>query len=312
MASVAGIDCGTNSLRLLVIDEDSREQLIRTMKIVRLGEGVDATGKFAPEAIKRVENGLNEFVPIMKKYGVRAVRMVATSATRDVKNRGEFFDMTAKVLSAVVPGACAEVISGEEEAHLSFAGAISDFSTHDGPFAVVDLGGGSTELVTGDGGGTLWGEYSANIGCVRLTERFLHHQPPTIGEIASARTTAALALRTAAVHVPLRNVKTWVGVSGTFTTLSALIQGLDTYDETKIHLSTITFNELKVMTQKLLSMTAEERRSLGPMHSGRADVIGGGAIIVEELVNLFCEQTGLNKIVISEHDILDGIVAGLS
>lgn len=311
MASVAGIDCGTNSLRLLVIDEDTREQHTRIMKIVRLGEGVDATGKFSSAAITRVEQGLNEFVPIMKKYDVHRIRMVATSATRDASNRDDYFDMTESVLSQVVTGARAEVISGEEEAQLSFRGAISDFSAEKGPFAVVDLGGGSTELVTGHSTGLVTGAYSANIGCVRLTERFLHHQPPTADEVRSARVTAAVALREAASHVPLEDVKTWVGVSGTFTTLSALIQKLDTYDERRTHLSRITFDELTDTTAHLISMTAQERRSLGPMHPGRADVIGGGAIVVEELVRMFRAHTDLSELLISEHDILDGIVTGL-
>ncbi|MBJ7352054.1 MAG: exopolyphosphatase, partial [Rhodococcus sp.] len=184
MTRVAAIDCGTNSIRLLVADNNGKTlaDVAREMRVVRLGQGVDATGAFVPEAIERTRVALVEYAEIIRKTGATAVRMVATSATRDASNREDFFSMVREVLGKVIPGAEAEVITGDEEARLSFAGAVGELDSAAGPFLVVDLGGGSTELVLGDAKGVK-AAFSANIGCVRLTERFLHSDPPTADEI---------------------------------------------------------------------------------------------------------------------------------
>ena len=185
VSRVGAIDCGTNSIRLLIADMvDGRlRDVHREMRIVRLGQGVDATGRFAPEALARTQAALTAYAELLRDHEVPAVRMVATSATRDASNRDVFFEMTAEVLGAVVPGAVAEVITGTEEAELSFRGAVNELDTAAGPFVVVDLGGGSTEVVLGVR--DVEASYSADIGCVRLTERCLHSDPPTAGEIAA-------------------------------------------------------------------------------------------------------------------------------
>ena len=227
---VAAIDCGTNSIRLLIADPDGPglRDVHREMRIVRLGQGVDATGEFAAEAIARTRAALSDYAALLGEHGVRRVRMVATSAARDVANRDEFFAMTSQVLGAVVPGAVAEVITGTEEAALSFHGAVAELDPAQGPFAVVDLGGGSTEIVVGQagpGGGVAAG-FSADIGCVRLTERCLHSDPPTAAQVAAARGVVRRALGEALRAVPVEGVRTWVGVAGTMTTLAALAAAL--------------------------------------------------------------------------------------
>jgi exopolyphosphatase/guanosine-5'-triphosphate,3'-diphosphate pyrophosphatase len=236
--------------------------------------------------------------------------MVATSATRDAANRDEFFAMTADVLGAVVPGAVAEVITGVEEAALSFHGAIGELDSAAAPFVVVDLGGGSTEVVLGEA--DVQASYSADIGCVRLTERCLHSDPPTEAEIADARKVVRDALAEALRDVPVDGARTWVGVAGTFTTLSALAQRMATYDSEAIHLSRVGFDELLPVCAELLAMTRQQRAVLGPMHEGRVDVIGGGAIVVEELARELGSRAGIDELVVSEHDILDGIALSLA
>ena len=187
MTRVAAIDCGTNSIRLLIADvHDGRLcDVHREMRIVRLGQGVDATGRFAPDALERARVALVDYAASCAANGVDRIRMVATSATRDACNRDVFFAMTADVLSAVVDGSVAEVITGAEEAELSFRGAVSELDSGVAPFVIVDLGGGSTEIVLGTD--TVVASFSADIGCVRLTERCLHSDPPTTAEVAAAR-----------------------------------------------------------------------------------------------------------------------------
>ena len=207
--TVAAIDCGTNSIRLLIAERvDGRlRDLHREMRIVRLGEGVDATGRFAVEALARTEAALVDYAVLLGEHSVRKLRMVATSATRDAATRDEFFAMTATILGAVVPGAVAEVITGTEEAQLSFAGAVGELDSAAAPFVVVDLGGGSTEVVLGDGDG-VQASYSADIGCVRMTERCLHSDPPTAAEVAAApigaRAPRAIGPRSATRRRPVR------------------------------------------------------------------------------------------------------------
>lgn len=310
---VGAVDCGTNSIRLLISDIDDSVRLTdvhREMRIVRLGQGVDATGEFAPEAIARTRVALSAYAELMDALGVQRVRMVATSAARDVSNRETFFAMTAELLASVVPGAVAEVITGTEEAALSFAGAVGELDSTAGPYVVVDLGGGSTETVIGDTGGVN-ASFSADIGCVRLTERCLHSDPPTAGEIAAAREVVRAQLARTFEVVPVEQARTWVGVAGTFTTLAALAHRLDAYDPAAIHLSRVPLGRLSEVTSELIAMPRAQRAALGPMHEGRVDVIGGGSIVVQELARELSGRAGITELVVSEHDILDGIAMSL-
>jgi exopolyphosphatase / guanosine-5'-triphosphate,3'-diphosphate pyrophosphatase len=313
---LAGIDCGTNSIRLLIADAtDGRlSDVHRETRIVRLGQGVDATGEFAPEAIDRTRTALADYASLLREHDVKRVRMVATSAARDVANRDDFFAMTAEVLGAVVPGAAAEVITGAEEAELSFRGAVGELDSAAGPFIVVDLGGGSTELVVGGGpaGDQVVASYSADIGCVRLTERCLHSDPPTPEEVAAARQVVRERLDVALGVVPVEGARTWVGVAGTMTTLSALAHNMTTYDSVAIHLSRVAGGDLLAVCERLIAMTRSQRAALPPMHEGRADVIAGGAIVVEELARELRARAGIDELTVSEHDILDGIVLSIA
>jgi exopolyphosphatase/guanosine-5'-triphosphate,3'-diphosphate pyrophosphatase len=311
MSTVAAIDCGTNSIRLLIADsvDGSLRDVHREMRIVRLGQGVDATGQFAPEAIERTKAALADYAELLKRHGVSTVRMVATSATRDAANRDVFFAMTADVLGAAVPGAIAEVISGDEEARLSFNGAVHELDAAAAPYVVVDLGGGSTEVVLGER--EAQAGYSADIGCVRLTERCLHTDPPTAVEVAAAREVVRERLGEALRVVPVERARTWVGVAGTMTTLAALAQRMTTYDPAAIHLSRVGFGELLPVCEEIIAMSHDQRAALGPMHEGRVDVIGGGAIIVEELADALGSRAGIEELVVSEHDILDGIALSI-
>jgi len=309
MSRVAGIDCGTNSLRLLVADLSPQGELRdvhREMRVVRLGQGVDATGQLAPEAIERTRVALVDYAKILARTGVQPVRMVATSATRDASNREDFFGMVREVL-----GVDAEVITGDEEARLSFAGAVGELDPADGPFVVVDLGGGSTELVLGDADGVR-AAYSTDIGCVRLTERCLPHDPPTSEDIAAAEQVVRQTLARAFDEVPVSTARTWVGVAGTMTTIAALAMELPEYDAATIHLSRVPLTRLHEVTERLTAMSRAQRMELGPMHPGRADVIGGGAIITRVLADELAARAGITELVVSEHDILDGIALSLS
>ncbi|MFD6162410.1 exopolyphosphatase [Nocardia sp. NPDC060256] len=311
---VAAVDCGTNSIRLLiadVLDDGTLADVHREMRIVRLGKGVDATGALQPEAIERTRVALADYVALMRKTGVTRVRMTATSATRDASNREDFFAMARAELGTVVPGAEAEVISGDEEARLSFAGAIGELSSEAGPFVVVDLGGGSTELVFGDSDG-VQAAFSADIGCVRITERCLPGDPPTAEQISAAREFAAERLAEAFARVPVEGAHTWVGVAGTMTTLAAVALDLPEYDSEKVHLTRLTLDQLRAVCDRLIATTHEERAALGPMHPGRVDVIGGGGVIAEVLADELSRRAGISEIVVSEHDILDGIALSIA
>ncbi|OBI39823.1 Ppx/GppA phosphatase family protein [Mycobacterium sp. E2238] len=312
VSRLAGIDCGTNSIRLLIADMiDGRlRDVHRETRIVRLGQGVDATGQFAPDAIARTRDALTDYASLLERHGVERVRMVATSAARDVANRDVFFAMTADVLGAVVPGAVAEVITGAEEAALSFRGAVGELDPAAGPFVVVDLGGGSTEIVVG--GDKVVASYSADIGCVRLTERCLHSDPPTPDEVEAARAVVREGLAVALGVVPVEGARTWVGLAGTMTTLSALAHNMTAYDSAAIHLSRVPGGDLLAVCGRLIAMSRSERAALPPMHEGRADVIGGGAIVVEELARELRTRAGIDELTVSEHDILDGIVLSIA
>ena len=316
MSVVAGVDCGTNSIRLLICEvsaDGTLREITRENTIVRLGQGVDATGRLHPDAIARTREALASYVERMAAEGVSAVRMVATSATRDASNRDEFFSMTAELLGRIQPGAVAEVISGEEEAALSFAGATVDIDPARGPFCVIDLGGGSTEFIVGKNAREISGAFSTQMGCVRVTERIMVSDPAVPEEIHNARLLIDEKITQAASHIPLGEAATLVGCAGTFTTLSALAQSLDAYDPEAIHMSEISFGRMRDTTATLVAHTAAQRKENPVMHPGRADVIGAGAVIVEQLMAAFEELSGgrIQSFIISEKDILDGIVAGL-
>jgi exopolyphosphatase/guanosine-5'-triphosphate,3'-diphosphate pyrophosphatase len=341
---VAAVDCGTNSIRLLIaeVSPDGRlSDVHREMRIVRLGQGVDATGELRPDAIERTRVALHDYVDQMLEASVERVRMVATSATRDARNREDFFAMAAAELGRVVQGAQAEVITGDEEARLSFAGAVGELSGDEGPFVVVDLGGGSTEVVLGDSAsrrpagadsqgasrqpagvdsqvasrqpaGEVQAAFSADIGCVRITERCLHGNPPTPEEIASARFFAAERLAQAFGVVPVERAHTWVGVAGTMTTIAAVALDLPEYDSEKVHLTRLSLEQVRAVCHRLIGMNHDERAALGSMHPGRVDVIGGGAVITEVLADELARRAGIGELIVSEHDILDGIAQSIA
>ncbi|AHI22377.1 Ppx/GppA phosphatase family protein [Corynebacterium vitaeruminis] len=314
MTRLAAVDCGTNSIRLLIVEVNGQEtrEILRTMKIIRLGQGVDATGELDPAAIERARVALREYVDKMKREYVQDVRMVATSATRDASNKEDFFRMTGELLGEIVPGARAEVISGEEEARLSFRGAVADLPPEAGPFCVIDLGGGSTEFVVGTSDGEILGAHSAQMGCVRLTERIMRTDPPSRSEREIAEEYVAERIADVEKIVPVGKAQTFVGCAGTFTTLAALALGLEAYDARAIHDSRLRFAALKVLTNQLIEETSTQRAAHPVMHPGRADVIAGGSVVVNGIIDMIQRNTQVTDMVISEKDILDGIVAGLA
>jgi exopolyphosphatase/guanosine-5'-triphosphate,3'-diphosphate pyrophosphatase len=317
MSRVAAIDCGTNSIRLLVADVTTGSDGLpalrdvhRETRIVRLGQGVDASGELVPEAIERTRAALADYTAVLRRKGTERVRMVATSATRDARNREDFFGMVRDTL-----GTDAEVISGDEEAQLAFTGAVGDLDPEDGPFVVVDVGGGSTELVVGTleaGGATVQFARSVDIGSVRITERCLPGDPPGRDEVAEARELATRILDDAFAAVPVDGVRTWVGVAGTITTLSAVAQRLPAYDPDAVHLSRIPRADLHRVAEELLGMSREERGRHKAIDPGRIDVIGGGALIVDVLATELHQRAGVTELVVSEHDILDGIARSIA
>lgn len=316
---VAAIDCGTNSIRLLIADLSLTVagayllDVHREMRIVRLGQGVDATGRLAPEALDRTWRALADYAAIIRASGVDAVRMTATSATRDAANAADF---TAMVRGAL--GQDPEVIAGTEEASLSFRGAVGDLASADGPFLVFDIGGGSTEFVVGSAAGgvaRLAGAVSQNIGSVRITERLLRGDPPDADSVHAARVWARELVAAGLDGLPagaLASVRTVVAVAGTATTVAAGVLDLPVYDPPKIHLSRLTVPAIRAQSDALLAMTVAERVALGYMHPGRADVIGGGSLVLATVAELLAERIGARELVISEHDLLDGIALSLA
>jgi exopolyphosphatase / guanosine-5'-triphosphate,3'-diphosphate pyrophosphatase len=299
---VAAIDCGTNSIRLLIADvaDATVTDVSRRMEIVRLGEGVDRTGRLADAALARTRKALLGYAAEIAELGVTRVRMCATSASRDASNAADFRDMVRGVL-----GADPEVISGEQEARLSFAGAVAGLSAEP-PYLIVDIGGGSTEFVTG--GAAVEHAISMDIGCVRMTERHLHDDPPTAAQIEAATADITAAVDTALAAVGGRAAHTLVGLAGSVTTVAALALGLTDYDAGRIHHARITREQVAEVTAGLLGSTVQQRLALPVMHSGRADVIGAGALILRTIV----ERSGRPAVVASEHDILDGIALSLA
>ena len=330
---VAAIDCGTNSLRLLVADVDPETGLLtdvdRRMEIVRLGQGVDSTGRLAPEALERTLRALRGYARVIGDRSAAAVRMVATSATRDADNAADFVHGVSGVL-----GLEPEVLSGQEEAYLSFVGATAEFGGGSagpggGPYLVVDIGGGSTEFVLGDrqspadrapadqaSAGLITGvarpagvsAVSVDIGCVRLTERHLHSDPPRPAEISAAAADIDAALDAVATALPVTAARTLVGLAGSVTTVAGLALGLGEYDSARIHHARVSAEQVAAQTRRLLSQTRQERAALGVMHPGRVDVIGGGAMVLDQIMRRF----GFGEVLASEHDILDGIAWSLA
>jgi exopolyphosphatase/guanosine-5'-triphosphate,3'-diphosphate pyrophosphatase len=303
---VAALDCGTNSLRLLIseLDGDKLTDVVREMEIVRLGEGVDQTGRFAPAALDRTFAVLERYAAEIAEYGAERVRMVATSATRDAANRDEFLDGVRTRL-----GVEAEVVSGDEEAALSFGGATAELrgtGQFPAPYAVCDIGGGSTEFVVGDDTGVLAAR-SVDVGCVRMTERHLRDDPPSAAQIAAATADIDAAIALAAATVPLGDARTLVGLAGSVTTVAALVLGLPAYDPEAIHHARLSAAEVAETAAALLGMDRAERAALGPMHPGRVDVIGAGALVLDRIMQV----GGFAEVVVSEHDILDGIALSL-
>jgi exopolyphosphatase/guanosine-5'-triphosphate,3'-diphosphate pyrophosphatase len=297
---VAAIDCGTNSIRLLVADVEGGRltDVAREMRVVRLGQDVDRTGRLAPEALARTFAALRDYADQIRDLGAGRVRMCATSATRDAANRDEFVSGCVEIL-----GVEPEVISGAEEAQTSFAGATSTLprDRFPAPYLVVDIGGGSTEFVLGDTAVTE--SISVDMGCVRLTERRLRSSPPTGEEVAAAESDIDALMARVADTVNLPSAGTLVGLAGSVTTVAALAMGIPAYDPEAIQHSRIAFADVDRVTTDLLARTREQRLEHAVMHPGRADVIGAGALILRRLM----QHVGADSVVASESDILDGI-----
>jgi exopolyphosphatase/guanosine-5'-triphosphate,3'-diphosphate pyrophosphatase len=302
MSQVAVIDCGTNSIRLLIaeISGSTFKEVIRTMEIVRLGQGVDENKAFHPDAINRTLLAVKSFKEIIDRNNVDKIRFCATSATRDAMNRNLFIDGVRDILNVQV-----EVIPGEEEAALSFTGATYQLDQGSGPFLVVDIGGGSTEFVYGDK--KVISAKSVNIGCVRMSERHLTNQPPTMDQIASAIVDIDIAITQAAVSVPVNSAKSLIAVAGTATTVAAAALDLSKYDRDLIHLSKISADKVHKVAQMFQSMNKSEISALPYMHEGRVDVITAGSLVLSRVM----AATGAVEFVASESDILDGMAFSL-
>ena len=344
--TIAGVDCGTNSIRLLIARPEGTEQaaaraaadpdtplpgegdialdttgapvdVVRQMRVVRLGQGVDATGAFAGEALERTFAAVEEYARLIHRHHAGRVRFVATSASRDVSNRDEFLDGVEARL-----GVRPEIISGGEEARLSFSGAVSVLDALDdgaGPapaaedrVLVVDLGGGSTEFVLGTAAGQVIDAVSMDMGCVRFTERFLRTDPPTAQERDQAAAAVDAVLDEVAERLDLGSVRALIGVAGTVTTVTAAALGLEEYDSEKIHAAVLPSQTVHATAQRLVSATREDRAALGYMHPGRVDVIGAGSLIWSRIVDRLERTAGLTHTITSERDILDGIVRSVA
>ncbi len=310
---VAGIDCGTNSIRLLIaeVTDSGLVDVDRRMLVVRLGQGVDATGRLAPEALERTFAATREYAEAIRAAGAERIRFVATSASRDAENAAEFRAGIADIL-----GVEPEVVTGEQEAALSFAGATAGLGAATDadlarPYLVVDVGGGSTEFVLGDvadGAASVLASRSVDVGCVRMRERRLHSDPPAAEEIAAATADIDAAIDLAAEVVPLEKARTLIGVAGTVTTIAAISLGLEAYDPVAIHGTRVPAETVHQISARMLAATKDQRAAIGVMHPGRVDVIGAGALVVDRIVR----RLGELDLIASEHDILDGIAASLA
>lgn len=311
---VAAIDCGTNSIRLLLADVDAAgnlTELDRRMEVVRLGQGVDRTGELAPEALERTLAATRQYAAAIEAAGAQKVRFVATSATRDARNRDAFFDGVRSALGVEV-----EVISGGEEAQLSFRGATGAVAeAHGGPFLVVDLGGGSTELVLGTG--SVDASVSMDVGSVRMTERHLHSDPPSSAEIAAARADVRAHLDDAARAVPLAKTATLVGLAGSITTVTAHALGLTEYRRERVNQAELPVQVVLDSCAALVEAPRAERAAMGFLHPGRVDVIAAGALVWSEVITRVAADVAaaggsLTSVVTSEYDILDGIALSMA
>ena len=305
MTRVAAIDCGTNSIRLLIAEPDGAgglKDLERRLEVVRLGQGVDATGEFHPDALRRTFAAVDEYAELIKgaEVPVENVHFVATSATRDVKNREALFTGTKERL-----GVLPDVISGETEARLSFNGALSRVTPIGEPVLVMDIGGGSTELITGSVEGDLHSAISLDVGSVRVTERFLKRNP--VADVDLARAAAYVDDLLADSAVDFGSVGTWIGVAGTVTTLAGVYLGLERYDRERVHGAVIPLPSVEELLHQLAGMTVDQIRALPSMHPGRADVITGGALIEARVA----ARLNVEDLIVSESDILDGIALQL-
>ena len=304
MTRVAAFDCGTNSLRLLVADIDveagTSEDLVREMRIVRLGQGVDRTGRIADASLGRVFAAIEEYMEIVREHDVREIRFCATSAARDAENAEEFI-LGVRDRVGVEP----EVLDGLEEARVSFDGATRDLPPMPEPLLVIDIGGGSTELILGQADGTIVARESLDIGSVRLNERHLHGDPPSEDEVSAAVADIDTALDSCSVDLPAAGAV--IGVAGTVTTLAAGVLDLESYDSTLIHHSVLRPDAVQGLVTRLLTMFVEQRKALPYMHPGRADVIGAGGLILDRVLR----RTTISSMLVSEHDILDGIAWSL-
>jgi len=299
-APVAAIDCGTNSVRLLVADGGRTVE--RLMRITRLGQGVDATGRLADDAIERTLAVLREYREVMDRHGAGRVRMTATSAARDATNRDDFFDAAEEVL-----GVRPELLSGREEGELSFLGATAELDPSGGPFLVVDIGGGSTEFSFGTS--RCEGALSCDIGCVRLTEKYLHHDPPLPEELVQAISLTELFLDDVVREIPgVAEAATFVGLAGTVTTAAAVELGLATYDRDRIHHFRLTKPAAEDVFRTLATETLADRRHNPGLEEQRADVIVGGLCVLVAIMRRF----SFAECLVSEADILDGLAMSLT
>jgi exopolyphosphatase / guanosine-5'-triphosphate,3'-diphosphate pyrophosphatase len=302
MSRVAAIDCGTNSIRLLIADISNGifKEVVRSMEVVRLGQGVDKNKSFHPDAIKRTLDAVEMFSEVIASKGVERIRFCATSATRDATNRSLFTDGVRGILGVEV-----EVIPGEEEAMLSFNGATKELMQSDAPYLVVDIGGGSTEFVFGSN--KVEHAKSVDIGCVRMSERHFTSQPTTMDQVARAIIDIDSAIAQAASVVPISNAKTLVAVAGTATTVAAAALELKDYDRHLIHLARISAEKVHKVSAMFQSMNKDEIANLGYMHPGRVDVITAGSLVLSRVM----AATGASEFVASESDILDGMAWSL-
>ena len=302
MSRIAAIDCGTNSIRLLIADISNGifKEVVRSMEVVRLGQGVDKNKSFHPDAIKRTLDAVEMFSEVIASKGVERIRFCATSATRDATNRSLFTDGVRGILGVEV-----EVIPGEEEAMLSFNGATKELMQSDAPYLVVDIGGGSTEFVFGSN--KVENAKSVNIGCVRMSERHFTSQPTTMDQVARAIIDIDSAIAQAASVVPISNAKTLVAVAGTATTVAAAALELKDYDRHLIHLARISADKVHKVSAMFQSMKKDEIANLGYMHPGRVDVITAGSLVLSRVM----AATGASEFVASESDILDGMAWSL-
>ncbi|MGB7449324.1 MAG: Ppx/GppA phosphatase family protein [Ornithinimicrobium sp.] len=308
---VAAVDCGTNSIRLLVADVDPGaahpvRDVARTMQIVRLGRGVDALGRFDSEALARTLEVAREYAGTCRDTGAESVRFIATSATRDAANAEEFTGAVAEIFADF--GVSVEVISGQQEAALSFVGATAELGGADSgaPYLVVDIGGGSTEFVRGTRDAEQ--AMSVDIGCVRMTERHLVSDPPSEEQVWAALADITSAIDRVGEQVDLTGVGTLIGLAGSVTTVTAATLGLSTYDPSRIHAADLAVEDVIDAATALVSADRSTRSRAGYMHPGRIDVIGAGALIWRTVVQRLVRDSCISRVRTSEHDILDGLV----